>query len=403
MRHIKINTVLLYIVAFFLVYESGTLPSIISINDMYMDKILLFFFMGLVAVSALQRKKNINILAFWSILFIVFVILNSFVCLRTTPNLIYRLLIFLLIYLVLLFADQRRINFDELICSIIVFMAVVSLIIYVATHILNIPIPYSYFYLKKNGIRYISYANLYFEQGYANQQFGLSLYRMTGPFWEPGVYQIFLNYALYKYAFKENVSKFIPIVLVVDLFLTMSAAGWLCAIGIIVLRLSSSKRMTCKSKILISMLLITIGFCAASFVISAKFSETYANKSSAFIRINDFLLAAELFVENPICGTGFNNTKPFELRNVYNTTAYLGSSNGFMTIAYSTGIVGLVFVLLPFIIHISRTHKYDKCQSVFYACMILFFNFVEPVYYFPFMLYVLAKEYHLMFRRIPKT
>jgi hypothetical protein len=99
MRHIKINTVLLYIVAFFLVYESGTLPSIISINDMYMDKILLFFFMGLVAVSALQRKKNINILAFWSILFIVFVILNSFVCLRTTPNLIYRLLIFLISHL----------------------------------------------------------------------------------------------------------------------------------------------------------------------------------------------------------------------------------------------------------------------------------------------------------------
>lgn len=398
MRYIKINTTLLYIVAFFLVYESGTLPSIISIKDMYIDKILLFFFMGLAAVSALQRIKNINILAFWSILFIVFVVLNAFVCLRTTPNLIYRLLIFLLIYLVLLFADQFRIDFDEFICSTIVLLAVVSLTIYVATHVLNIPIPYSYFYLENNGVRYISYAGLYFEQGYVNQQFGLSLYRMTGPFWEPGVYQIFLNYALYKYVFKENVSKFIPIVLVVDLFLTMSAAGWLCTIGIIILRLSSSNRMTRKSKILISMLLITVGVVAASFVISAKFSETYANKSSAYIRINDFLLAAELFVENPIYGTGFNNTKPFELRNIYNTTAYLGSSNGLMTIAYSTGIIGLVFVLLPFIIHISRTHKYDKCQSVFYVCMILFFNFVEPVYYFPFMLYVLAKEYHLMLK-----
>lgn len=403
MRYIKIKTILLYIVAFLVVYESGTLPSIISINDMYIDKILFFLFVGLIAVIALLRKKNIKILASWSILFTFFFVLNAFVYLRTTPKLIYRLSIFLLIYLVLLYADQCKMDFDELICSTIVFFALTSLIIYVATHMLNLSIPHNYFYLGKNGIRYISYGNLYFEQGYANQQFGLSMYRMTGPFWEPGVYQIFLNYALYKYAFKENVNKFIPTVLIVDLFLTMSAAGWLCAIGILVFRLSSSKRVTFKSKILISTLLIIVGIFAALFVISAKFSETYANKSSAFIRINDFLLAAELFIENPIFGTGFNNTKPFELRNSYNTTTYLGSSNGFMTIAYSTGIIGLIFVLLPFIICASRTHKFDKCKRVFYTCMILFFNFVEPVYYFPFMLYVLAKEYHLMFKRLPTT
>lgn len=219
---------------------------------------------------------------------------------------------------------------------------------------------------------------------------------MTGPFWEPGVYQIFLNYALYRYIFKDKVNKCIIIILLLDLLLTMSAAGWLCTIGIIVLRISNSKRLTRRSKILLSVILFFVGALAATFVISSKFSETYANKSSAFIRGNDFFLAVELFIENPILGTGFNNTKPFELKNMYNSTAYLGSSNGFMTIAYTTGIIGLAFVFLPFIRCLKKSQKFDKYKSTFYICMILFFNFVEPVYYFPFMLYLLAKEYYLM-------
>lgn len=113
--------------------------------------------------------------------------------------------------------------------------------------------------------------------------------------------------------------------------------------------------------------------------------------------MNDFLLGLKIFIENPILGIGFNNTEPFMMRNTYNDTGILGSSNGFMTIAYTTGIVGMVFVLLPFIYNIIKRKK-ERYKSVLYFIMIVFFNFSEPVYYFPFMMYILVKEYRKAFK-----
>ena len=68
-----------------------------------------------------------------------------------------------------------------------------------------------------------------------------------------------------------------------------------------------------------------------------------------------------------------------------------------MTIAYTTGIVGMVFVLLPFIYNIIKGKK-ERYKIVLYFIMIVFFNFSEPVYYFPFMMYILVKEYRKAFK-----
>lgn len=392
-----IRYIVLYITAFFMVYESGSLPSIISINDLWLDKMLLFIPIGIIALSALKTKANWTSLFIWTMIFMIFIILNSVVCIDTTTNLIYRLLIFLSIYLCVLYTELRNINFETIICHIIVFFAFTSAIIYLCVYILKVPIPHSFFYLGKNGLRYFSYGGIYYDQGYSNIQFGMNLNRMTGPFWEPGVYQIFLNYALYRYVVIEKSNKFVIALLLFDIFFTMSASGWLCAIVIIVIGIAKSPKFTNKSKIFIFIFLSLFGGIATKFVLFSKFSETFSNKSSAYIRMNDFLLGLKIFIENPILGIGFNNTEPFMMRNTYNDTGILGSSNGFMTIAYTTGIVGMVFVLLPFIYNIIKRKK-ERYKSVLYFIMIVFFNFSEPVYYFPFMMYILVKEYRKAFK-----
>ena len=379
-----IRYIVLYITAFFMVYESGSLPSIISINDLWLDKMLLFIPIGIIALSALKTKANWTSLFIWTMIFMIFIILNSVVCIDTTTNLIYRLLIFLSIYLCVLYTELRNINFETIICHIIVFFAFTSAIIYLCVYILKVPIPHSFFYLGKNGLRYFSYGGIYYDQGYSNIQFGMNLNRMTGPFWEPGVYQIFLNYALYRYVVIEKSNKFVIALL-------------LCAIVIIVIGIAKSPKFTNKSKIFIFIFLSLFGGIATKFVLFSKFSETFSNKSSAYIRMNDFLLGLKIFIENPILGIGFNNTEPFMMRNTYNDTGILGSSNGFMTIAYTTGIVGMVFVLLPFIYNIIKRKK-ERYKSVLYFIMIVFFNFSEPVYYFPFMMYILVKEYRKAFK-----
>ena len=386
-----IRYIVLYITAFFMVYESGSLPSIISINDLWLDKMLLFIPIGIIALSALKTKANWTSLFIWTMIFMIFIILNSVVCIDTTTNLIYRLLIFLSIYLCVLYTELRNINFETIICHIIVFFAFTSAIIYLCVYILKVPIPHSFFYLGKNGLRYFSYGGIYYDQGYSNIQFGMNLNRMTGPFWEPGVYQIFLNYALYRYVVIEKSNKFVIALLLFDIFFTMSASGWLCAIVIIVIGIAKSPKFTNKSKIFIFIFLSLFGGIATKFVLFSKFSETFSNKSSAYIRMNDFLLGLKIFIENPILGIGFNNTEPFI------DTGILGSSNGFMTIAYTTGIVGMVFVLLPFIYNIIKRKK-ERYKSVLYFIMIVFFNFSEPVYYFPFMMYILVKEYRKAFK-----
>lgn len=369
-----IRYIVLYITAFFMVYESGSLPSIISINDLWLDKMLLFIPIGIIALSALKTKANWTSLFIWTMIFMIFIILNSVVCIDTTTNLIYRLLIFLSIYLCVLYTELRNINFETIICHIIVFFAFTSAIIYLCVYILKVPIPHSFFYLGKNGLRYFSYGGIYYDQGYSNIQFGMNLNRMTGPFWEPGVYQIFLNYALYRYVVIEKSNKFVIALLLFDIFFTMSASGWLCAIVIIVIGIAKSPKFTNKSKIFIFIFLSLFGGIATKFVLFSKFSETFSNKSSAYIRMNDFLLGLKIFIENPILGIGFNNTEPFMMRNTYNDTGILGSSNGFMTIAYTTGIVGMVFVLLPFIYNIIKRKK-ERYKSVLYFIMIVFFIF----------------------------
>jgi len=371
--------------------DDGSSSGIEQICDKYADKY------PNITTSALKTKANWTSLFIWTMIFMIFIILNSVVCIDTTTNLIYRLLIFLSIYLCVLYTELRNINFETIICHIIVFFAFTSAIIYLCVYILKVPIPHSFFYLGKNGLRYFSYGGIYYDQGYSNIQFGMNLNRMTGPFWEPGVYQIFLNYALYRYVVIEKSNKFVIALLLFDIFFTMSASGWLCAIVIIVIGIAKSPKFTNKSKIFIFIFLSLFGGIATKFVLFSKFSETFSNKSSAYIRMNDFLLGLKIFIENPILGIGFNNTEPFMMRNTYNDTGILGSSNGFMTIAYTTGIVGMVFVLLPFIYNIIKRKK-ERYKSVLYFIMIVFFNFSEPVYYFPFMMYILVKEYRKAFK-----
>lgn len=42
-----------------MVYESGSLPSIISINDLWLDKMLLFIPIGIIALSALAHQMDL--------------------------------------------------------------------------------------------------------------------------------------------------------------------------------------------------------------------------------------------------------------------------------------------------------------------------------------------------------
>ena len=59
----------------------------------------------------------------------------------------------------------------------------------------------------------------------------------------------------------------------------------------------------------------------------------------------------------------------------------------------------MLFVSIPFVCNFIHRDKSKKIIKLVYIMLIFLFNFVEPVYYYPFMLYLLANEYYMMFSR----
>ena len=399
-KKISIKYIMAYILAFLTIYQSGTVPSILSIEEDPAPKIILLILEVYFAFYILLKKRNIKRFIIWFIILSSYVVINYFIYPQSTLVLMYRLCIFLLYFFAIDRLVELGIDFEQMLYKVILFFAITSLVIYCIVHLFQIPLFHNYFYLDGGkGLRYISYFGIYYEQGYANTQFGLSLYRMTGPFREPGAHQIYINYDIYLYIIRNLKSKVQFIILVIDLVLTMSSAGIAIGIFLIIVLYYRTKKITTQTKVLFGVPAFALAFFAIVEVVITKFSETYANKSSAFIRLYDFKLGMELFLENFWVGTGYYNTEPFIKRNNYNITGHLGSSNGLLTICYTTGVIGMLFVSIPFVCNFIHIDKSKKIIKLVYIMLIFLFNFVEPVYYYPFMLYLLANEYYMMFSR----
>lgn len=402
-KKISIEKICIYIFAFLIIYESGTVYSLVSIKKEPYSKVLLLFLATYFAFKSLKTVNRYLELFLWLIILGAYCIINLVNYSGTTGVLIYRSYIFLVALFSLSYFKSRSIDFCKYICMVIIFLAYTSLIIYFLVRIMNFSLPYSIFQLRgESNIDYYNFGGLYFDTGYANNMFGLTVYRMTGPFWEPGVFQIFLNYALFMLFKNEKINKGNVIIIIIDLFLTFSSAGWITACILFVYRFYKNKKNDIKSKVILGIPILIVGVATILNVLFLKFDESFINGkngSSTYIRVNDILLSLRLFKENIVFGTGYFNTEPFVKNNIFNSTVTKGCSNGFLTICFTMGIVGIIFVCLPFILNIYRAEKKHKKDEIVNATLILIFNFCEPIYYLPFMLMILALEYHKLFIR----
>ena len=80
----------------------------------------------------------------------------------------------------------------------LVALAIITLLFYFLAEIIKFPMSYFVVY-SGNSYRYYNYYEIFFTYHY-NQV----LPRLSGLFWEPGVYQIYLNWALFLYIYNYN-------------------------------------------------------------------------------------------------------------------------------------------------------------------------------------------------------
>lgn len=111
------------------------------------------------------------------------------------------------------------------------------------------------------------------------------------------------------------------------------------------------------------------------------------------MRFSDISNGLSIFFKYPFTGVGFGNETEFMELDIHGR----GSSNGLISYAYMTGIIGLVIALYPFFRNI-RISSY-KLRQWIWTIMILIFNSTEPIYNLPVMAYILAVEYVTAFKK----
>ena len=154
----------------------------------------------IILIAFLHRKVTKRFV--FSILVIAFILeglaIVSFTLFRDSAGTLqYKIFIFLLFLFAFYTIERSHIDLERILFRVLVFIAFVTIIMYFTIELLKIPLPYTIF-SKGQSFVYRNYFNLFYSYSYS------SIPRLCGLFWEPGVYQIYLNLALFLY-YKLNI------------------------------------------------------------------------------------------------------------------------------------------------------------------------------------------------------
>ena len=304
---------------------------------------------------------------------------------------------FVLFFVSCLYFRKKNIDFQEYLYKVIVFIAKYSIYIYIPFILLRIPFPYLTFQILDSDSFYENYLYLYYYRPFNDALVNigpLRIGRNAAFFWEPGLYGVFLSYALYYHIFKNVKNKKNFLYLIINILSTFSTTALAIAclfIGIKILKkMSYRERLYC---IIPTMLIVVLG---VTYILKGKASVQNAQggMNSFSVRLLDLTIGFLVFQKHPLYGTGFQNTEEFRFAQKLNR----GSSNGLITWMFTMGTVGIIFLLLPFLINIKKST--DKFNTLIYLGLFLILNMTEPIITSPFMTFLLAQEYSKTMKRI---
>lgn len=169
-----------------------------------------------------------------------------------------------------------------------------------------------------------------------------SVYRNGGIYWEPGMYQVFLNFVLIYYLYNNNLKhrNFIVVYLAVVIISTISVSGYVLALGIFALYGISNKGgkrfYKIMARVVIVVGLVVLVPIVSDLLFAKEDTGSYAKRNL------DLVLAWDVFLNHPLIGHGIVNE-------TFNKAYYalMGeerpSSNGLMGLLMGTGILGAFF------------------------------------------------------------
>lgn len=336
-----------------------------------------------VGIKIIQKRKiNGNVIVL-IILSFVYLILCFMIGTDNISGLFLKIALFDIVVLYIKFIPNRD-ELYKIFYYIVLILAVVSLAFFVLINLFNVALPYAVYseteYTQYNSYWYVFYT--YSE--YKKNILGLSFYRLQGPFWEPGVYSIYLVLAIFYHVFKK--SKIIVsqlLLLFISLILTTSTTGLI--VGIIILGISWLEATKLQFNKLMVLLFSTVMGGLGSIVIFLK--KVNDGGLSFSLRLYDFVKSIEVWKNNFIFGCGYNNTAAFM------DEGRTGNSNGLLNWCMTMGIVGLIVVVGPFVVNCFFAEKKYRIMQLTYSFVFIVLNMTEPVVTTPIIISLIATEY----------
>ncbi len=382
----SLSKLLVYIEFFLIIYQSGTVQAAINSEDILFIalRIVQLTIALILAIKGFTRKNVFFNAVKLLIILEAFALINFFNFSQSAAALQYRIFLFLIFFGMIGYC-KKRIDILEVFYNILVFIAAITMIMYVIVGLMNVPLDYSIMHIP-GGVYYKNYYNIFYS--YSEK----TIPRICGLFWEPGVYQIYLNLGLFIYVVKNKKQILEFLLLIMSVLFTQSTTGYMIAAIICGVHFTRSKWFAKKSKIVINFIMSVAVLTIIALSYIQKKLETNFIGDSYSLRIGDIFLSLSLFAQQPFFGTGFYNTAAFTMLDQFGR----GNSNGLLTWLYTTGIVGMFLAAFPYFYNIMHTNdKVIKTNRILLLIVVAMINLTEPIYNLALMIFIEAYVYYL--------
>lgn len=325
-----------------------------------------------------DQKKIFFWLFVIDIIFLVLIIYNFLI---GTPS---RNLVNFILYIILQinfmtvlfsFDNKLRRNILLKISDVVSFIAILSLILYICVHILNVIHSTNIIILNWGGTHTnYSYYNIFFDtQINTDIPILINKMRNTSIFTEGPMFSLPLTLALAIELFSRTSLKKVRIfIILLCNFTTFSMTGWIFSIILIYIRIIFLQKKYVFVRIINLLLLVSSVIYFGGFLIDLIINKT--TSSSFSVRLDDYQAQILSWRKNPITGNGINNTysvienmSSFRL-NFGNT----GQSNTVGILLSDGGVLIVIAFFIPMIKGIFYSlKKYKNIESMVLSLLLI--------------------------------
>jgi hypothetical protein len=325
------------------------------------------------------RIKTFNIIGVTLLFFGLYVILNRYNVLLFALCVIAPIVLFSFFIDALYYMGRIKAIFLEY-GNLVCMLAGISLILYFLGPILGIVGGKSVYVIRSDVYRY--YVNSYFGLMYTGQEqtvFGITFMRNTGIFLEAPGWAFPLCLALLiELCVREKVNKRNIAILCMTIVTTFSSKGFIFAGVIFFLyymrdEMISGKIKKNAAKLISVPMLLIIGINAVFMLMESK---SVNEAASYYGRIDDTIVAFDVWKKYYFVGCGYNNYEPYNKLLSYgrNTTSV---TCGLLKMLGQCGTFFGLFYLYSYIRMILKTSKKEKYTMICSAIVLLGFLFVS--------------------------